>query len=90
MKKKNLVHFFNQWNPLNQSFKLKMPKALHSVLSLKNIGGTKMWFLLYVPSVLVCYTLAGSINDIEHIVIFMQENRAFDHYYGNRAAFLVS
>ena len=27
--------------------------------------------------------LAGSINDIEHIVIFMQENRAFDHYYGS-------
>jgi hypothetical protein len=25
---------------------------------------------------------AGSINDMEHIIIFMQENRAFDHYYG--------
>eukprot|EP00037_Helgoeca_nana_P022910 m.236138 g.236138 ORF g.236138 m.236138 type:complete len:869 (-) comp26171_c0_seq1:163-2769(-) len=25
---------------------------------------------------------SGSINDIEHIVVFMQENRAFDHYYG--------
>jgi phospholipase C len=25
---------------------------------------------------------ATSINDIEHIVIFMQENRAFDHYFG--------
>ena len=25
---------------------------------------------------------AGSINDIEHVVIFMQENRAFDHYFG--------
>eukprot|EP00163_Fabomonas_tropica_P007383 TRINITY_DN17108_c0_g1_i1.p1 TRINITY_DN17108_c0_g1~~TRINITY_DN17108_c0_g1_i1.p1 ORF type:complete len:746 (+),score=151.01 TRINITY_DN17108_c0_g1_i1:2-2239(+) len=24
----------------------------------------------------------GTINDVEHIVIFMQENRAFDHYYG--------
>ena len=24
----------------------------------------------------------ASINDIEHIVIFMQENRAFDHYFG--------
>jgi phospholipase C len=24
----------------------------------------------------------GSINDIEHIVILMQENRSFDHYYG--------
>lgn len=26
--------------------------------------------------------LTGTIDDIEHIVIFMQENRAFDHYYG--------
>jgi phospholipase C len=27
-------------------------------------------------------TAAGSINDIAHVVIFMQENRSFDHYYG--------
>jgi phospholipase C len=27
--------------------------------------------------------LADSLNSIEHIVIFMQENRAYDHYYGN-------
>lgn len=25
---------------------------------------------------------SGTIRDIEHIVIFMQENRSFDHYYG--------
>ena len=25
---------------------------------------------------------AGSINDIKHVIIFMQENRAYDHYYG--------
>ena len=24
----------------------------------------------------------GTIEDMEHIVIFMQENRPFDHYYG--------
>lgn len=24
----------------------------------------------------------GSIKDIEHVVVFMQENRAFDHYFG--------
>ncbi|GIG56888.1 non-hemolytic phospholipase C [Longispora fulva] len=24
----------------------------------------------------------GTIADVEHVVIFMQENRAFDHYYG--------
>jgi len=25
----------------------------------------------------------GSINDVEHIVILMQENRSFDHYFGS-------
>ncbi|HEX7944486.1 MAG TPA: alkaline phosphatase family protein, partial [Phenylobacterium sp.] len=24
----------------------------------------------------------GTIRDVEHIVIFMQENRGFDHYFG--------
>src|ERR1700694_3243208 len=24
----------------------------------------------------------GSIHDVEHIVILMQENRSFDHYFG--------
>ncbi|KAF2482894.1 putative non-hemolytic phospholipase C precursor [Neohortaea acidophila] len=28
---------------------------------------------------------AGSIQDVEHIVLFMQENRAFDHYFGTMA-----
>jgi len=25
---------------------------------------------------------SNSIQDVEHIVIFMQENRPYDHYYG--------
>ncbi|BCQ25861.1 phospholipase C, phosphocholine-specific [Caballeronia sp. NK8] len=25
----------------------------------------------------------GSIQDVEHIVVFMQENRSFDHYFGH-------
>lgn len=29
--------------------------------------------------------IAGSISDIEHVVLFMQENRAFDHYFGTMA-----
>lgn len=28
---------------------------------------------------------AGSLQDIKHIVLFMQENRAFDHYFGTMA-----
>jgi len=27
-------------------------------------------------------TRTGTIKDIEHIVILMQENRSFDHYFG--------
>ncbi|MDD3760543.1 MAG: phospholipase C, phosphocholine-specific [Acidithiobacillus sp.] len=26
---------------------------------------------------------SGSIEDVEHIVVFMQENRSFDHYFGH-------
>lgn len=29
---------------------------------------------------------SGSLNSIEHIVLFMQENHSFDHYFGTRYA----
>ncbi|MGE0049510.1 MAG: phosphocholine-specific phospholipase C [Acidithiobacillus sp.] len=29
------------------------------------------------------HAASGSIEDVEHIVIFMQENRSFDHYFGH-------
>jgi phospholipase C len=25
----------------------------------------------------------GTIRDVQHIVVFMQENRSFDHYFGS-------
>lgn len=28
-------------------------------------------------------SVSGSINDVKHIVVFMQENRSFDHYLGH-------
>ena len=28
------------------------------------------------------FSRTGTINDVEHIVVFMQENRSFDHYFG--------
>jgi phospholipase C len=28
------------------------------------------------------YTASGSIQDVQHVVILMQENRSFDHYFG--------
>jgi phospholipase C len=26
---------------------------------------------------------SGTIEDVEHVVVFMQENRSFDHYFGH-------
>ena len=33
---------------------------------------------------------SGGIGDIEHIVILMQENRSFDHYYGTMPGVRIS
>lgn len=33
--------------------------------------------------------LAGSLTDIKHVVLFMQENRAFDHYFGTMAGMSI-
>jgi phospholipase C len=29
---------------------------------------------------------SASLNDIQHVVILMQENRSFDHYFGTLSA----
>ena len=29
--------------------------------------------------------VTGTIKDVEHVVILMQENRSFDHYFGTLA-----
>ncbi|CAG8959840.1 hypothetical protein HYFRA_00001749 [Hymenoscyphus fraxineus] len=47
-------------------------------------------YLNLLPALAVMFplldtVLAGSIADIEHVVLFMQENRAFDHYFGTMA-----
>jgi phospholipase C len=36
----------------------------------------------FCSRVAVASSSTGSITDVQSIVIFMQENRAFDHYYG--------
>ncbi|KIK60377.1 hypothetical protein GYMLUDRAFT_97114 [Collybiopsis luxurians FD-317 M1] len=46
--------------------------------------------MLCLSSAFVAVLLAGSafadsLADVEHIVLFMQENRAFDHYFGTMA-----
>jgi len=34
---------------------------------------------LYLGTIFLSTVLAGSLKDIKHVVLFMQENRAFDH-----------
>ena len=29
------------------------------------------------------HATTGTIQDVQHVVILMQENRSFDHYYGS-------
>jgi phospholipase C len=36
----------------------------------------------YLPILSLVSAQTGTINDIEHVVLYMQENRSFDHYYG--------
>jgi phospholipase C len=40
-------------------------------------------------SIFASAALAGSLTDIKHVVLFMQENRAFDHYFGTMAGMSV-
>lgn len=49
------------------------------------VGGTAFLASWASPVIEKAYAMgsgAGSLNDIEHIVLFMQENRSFDHYFG--------
>jgi phospholipase C len=48
-------------------------------------GGTALSVL--TPSIaraasIPAYRRAGSLDDVEHVVVLMQENRSFDHYFG--------
>ncbi|KAL1988863.1 hypothetical protein VTN96DRAFT_6852 [Rasamsonia emersonii] len=41
--------------------------------------------VVVVAASLATAASAGSLKDIKHVVLFMQENRAFDHYFGTMA-----
>ena len=44
-----------------------------------------MHFILAAAAALAACAAAGGLEQIEHVVLFMQENRAFDHYFGTMA-----
>src|SRR5205085_10874321 len=50
-------------------------------------GGAAVGASALVANSLIARALAaspkcGSLNDVEHVVILIQENRSFDHYFG--------
>jgi phospholipase C len=55
--------------------------------SFLQIGGAALGATLFPPSIrralaIPAASKRGTIMDVEHIVVLMQENRAFDHYFG--------
>lgn len=49
----------------------------------KSAGASAIWVSLLQKALAVqAYNRTRSIKDVQHIVILMQENRSFDHYFG--------
>src|SRR5437667_6843913 len=46
-------------------------------------GGTSITSAPVALSVFSATNGTGTISDVRHVVIFMQENRSFDHYFGS-------
>ena len=49
------------------------------------VGFKSLFGAVSVAVALAGVKAADSLKDIEHVVFFMQENRAFDHYFGTMA-----
>ena len=61
-----------------------MPTDRRTFLQLLTTGALSATFPAGIARALEipAHNRKGSIEDVEHIVILMQENRSFDHYYG--------
>ena len=57
---------------------LKLATATAGAAALGGIAPTAILRALSIPA----NHRTGSIEDVEHVVILMQENRSFDHYFG--------
>lgn len=60
--------------------RLSRPVLYTAIMALLAILTLFAWTTLFPVSV-----SSGSLADIDHVVLFMQENRAFDHYFGTMA-----
>lgn len=66
---------------------MRTPPPHLSRRSFLRIGGATLAASLFPPSIRRALAIpaaarTGTIMDVEHVVILMQENRAFDHYFG--------
>ncbi|WP_374346818.1 phosphocholine-specific phospholipase C [Phenylobacterium sp.] len=48
-------------------------------------GATGLFPAIARAKAIDAHVRTGTIRDVEHVVIFMQENRSFDHYFGTLA-----
>jgi phospholipase C len=71
-------------NRVSQEVKITVPTDRRSFLKLLSSGAlsaalpSSIARALEIPA----NNRTGTIADVEHIVVLMQENRAFDHYFG--------
>ncbi|ATQ77700.1 phospholipase C, phosphocholine-specific [Massilia violaceinigra] len=62
-----------------------MSTSRRTFLSLASAGAASTLFPDLIRDALAvpANNVTGTIADVEHVVIFMQENRSFDHYFGS-------
>ena len=47
------------------------------------VGASALWSNSLIARALADPPRCGRLNDIEHVVFLIQENRSFDHYFGS-------
>ena len=64
--------------PIHRRIFLKLTAGAFGAASAFSIIPATICKALSIPA----NNVAGTIMDVKHVVIFMQENRSFDHYFG--------
>jgi len=60
-------------------------EAISRTLNLTMSPRLSLWTSLMASPITALAATTGTLADINHVVLFMQENRAFDHYFGTMA-----
>jgi len=64
-----------------------MSTSRRKFLGMASAGAASTFFpdLIRQALAVPAYSVTGTLADVQHVVIFMQENRSFDHYFGTLA-----